>query len=171
MDTLMIIGLLLVAAFACIGAGWFVSGIIDGCFNKRRLQRIEFEKFRDLYAASPKRWELGGNFVTFITLTDNRWRKEINFGFNFSDCCRYHKWKRALEKQKKQEREREELQEVISTIKSDLDGNQKPGIVIAGDKEKAYQVIKAIQKQFNVKPSDITFHSPGPQTREKDKER
>lgn len=119
METLMIIGLLLVGAFAVIGAGWFVGSIIDACSNKRRCQRIEFEKFKELYEASADKWKLDTSIVSFVKITNDLWKKDITFRFNLKDRCRYYKWKRALDKQKRNEKYSKELQEVISAINSD----------------------------------------------------
>ena len=172
METLMIIGLLLVGAFACIGAGWFVGSIIDACSNKRRYQCVEFEKFKELYDVSVDKWELDTSIVSFVKITDDLWKKNITFSFNFKDRFRYHKWKRAIEKQKRNEKYSKELQEVISAINSDhdpvksmeelrieIDNRDALDAVRDYFKKSGYPVVEKSEKEFpGSKTMDIIGH-------------
>ena len=79
-------------------------------------QYIKFSRFKNLYAVSPKRWTLFDSKVWFKTEPYG----SVTFKFKFIDYYRYQYWHGTREKQKRQKRECDELQAVISTIKSDL---------------------------------------------------
>lgn len=96
--------------------------IVDGIPSKHS-QRIKFNHFINLYTINPDRWELFGRYVDFVKPVEGyykSWKETVMFQFNIIDYYRYQHWKRNLEKQKRQEKECKQLQEVISIIKSDL---------------------------------------------------
>lgn len=118
MDTLGFIIVITTLLLACVGAAVIICYITESYADKRRFQRITFEKFIELYEASPGKWELSKNTVSFVKITDDQWKKWIVFSFDFRERCRYHKWKRALDKQQRREKYSKELQEVITAIKA-----------------------------------------------------
>jgi hypothetical protein len=119
MSDLNFIVILIVIGFACIGIVTVLFEIMDYYTDKHRYQRITLEKFKELYEASPGKWELCKNTVLFIKSADEYHRKWIVFGFDLKDRYYYHKWKRIIEKQQRNEKYSKELQEVISTIQGE----------------------------------------------------
>ena len=115
MITLMEAGVILVVVFDCIGIVTVVFAIVDYYVDKRIYQRITFKKFKELYEASPGRWELNRSVVRFVKKIED----DIVFSFTLMDRCRYYKWHRALDKQQRNERYSKELQEVIAAIQVD----------------------------------------------------
>ena len=119
MNGLFFIGIMMLLFFVCIGVADVVYSIVESYSDKHRYQRITFEKFKKLYEANPGKWELDKNVVSFVKIIDDQWKKHITFSFDLKDRCSYRKWKRAIEKQKRNERYSKELQEVISAIQAD----------------------------------------------------
>ena len=119
MNNLIFIGAMIMLGFAIIGMAVTACDIAESYADKHRYQRITFEKFKELYEASPGKWELCKNTVLFIKNANEYHRKWIVFGFDFRDRCYYHKWKRTIEKQQRNERYSKELQEVIAAIQVD----------------------------------------------------
>jgi hypothetical protein len=119
MSDLNFIVILIVIGFACIGITTVLFEIMDYYTDKHRYQRITFKKFKELYEASPGKWELCKNTVLFIKSADEYHKEWIVFGFDLKDRHYYHKWKRIIEKQQRNEKYSKELQEVISTIQGE----------------------------------------------------
>lgn len=99
-----------ILVFACIGIVFVAEGYLDS----HRFQRIEFNKFKELYNLSSDKWFLYSWSVSFDNINVN---KVTFFSFNFIDRCRYIGWKHRTTKQQRQEKYSKELQEVISAIK------------------------------------------------------
>ena len=117
MNILILIGGMLLIAFAFIGLTDFIYLIVSSYSDKRKYQCIEFEKFKELYAASPDKWQLEDNLVSFVKVIEGGWKRNIVFRFSLKDRYYYKLWKRNIENQKRQEKYSKELQEVIQAIK------------------------------------------------------
>lgn len=178
----------MIMAFLGIGAAGVVIFIIVAAIPSKHSQRIKFNDFANLYVINPDRWELHDSYVDFIKLVEGyyrTWKETIMFQFNVKDYYRYRYWKANLEKQKRQEKECKQLQEVISILKSDLEkfenknvdnmnkATKEIGIIVEGLKEnstKAYELVQTLHSKYGATTATIDFHNPlgiGPKTRDK----
>jgi hypothetical protein len=109
--------------FLGIGAAGVVIFLIGDAIPSRHSHKIKFNDFINLYVINPDRWELFNRHVDFVKPVDGyytRWKETIMFQFSIIDYYRYQYWRHNLEKQKRQEKDCKQLQEVISILKSDL---------------------------------------------------
>lgn len=86
----------------------------------RELHLIKFSDFKAYYLVNPNRWDLMDWQVAFWNPSGHRaYMDEVYFKFSLADKFRYRQWKRALNKQKKNEKMNAELIEVLKVIQED----------------------------------------------------
>lgn len=88
--------------------------------KRSEVHLIKFSDFKAYYLVNPNRWDLLDWQVAFWNPTGHRASMyKVYFRFSFADKFRYRQWKRALNKQKKNEKMNAELIEVLKVIQED----------------------------------------------------
>ena len=88
--------------------------------NRSEIHFLKFSDFKAYYLVNPNRWDLMDWQVAFWNPTGHRaYMDKVYFRFSFADKFRYRQWKRALNKQKKNEKMNAELIEVLKVIQED----------------------------------------------------
>lgn len=88
--------------------------------KRSEVHLIKFSDFKAYYLVNPNRWDLLNWQVAFWNPIGHRaYMDKVYFRFSFADKFRYRQWKRALNKQKKNEKMNAELIEVLKVIQED----------------------------------------------------
>jgi 16S rRNA C967 or C1407 C5-methylase (RsmB/RsmF family) len=88
--------------------------------NRSEIHLLKFSDFKAYYLVNPNRWDLMDWQVAFWKQNYEGWDAyKTYFRFSLTDKFRYRQWKRALNKQTKNEKMNAELIEVLKVIQED----------------------------------------------------
>ena len=81
---------------------------------------IKFNSFISFYNINPDRWRLNDDSVDFVKEKFYCYSDYIYYKFHFIDFYRYKHWHKKLIKQKKLQKEMNDMNEMIRIVKSDI---------------------------------------------------
>ena len=81
---------------------------------------IKFNSFISFYNINPDRWSLNDGSVDFIKEKQFCYSNYIYYKFHLIDFYRYKHWHKKIIKQKKLQKEMNNMNEMIRIVKSDL---------------------------------------------------
>ena len=81
---------------------------------------IKFNSFVSFYNINPDRWRLNDDSVDFVKKRSYCSSDYIYYKFHFIDFYRYKHWHKKLIKQKRLQKEMNNMNEMIRIIKSDI---------------------------------------------------
>lgn len=107
---ILLVLVLVVAILIVMWLNWIIEKPVNAIY-------IRFKTFTSFYNINPDRWELDDAYVTFIK---DKYYSHIFYKFHFIDYYRYRSWYKKLIKQKRLQKEMNDISEMIHIIKSDI---------------------------------------------------